>query len=143
MIQGRGARAGILACLVAGGVAVSMAARSDVKAPDGPAQVAAGAATQAEREAIGLTFRLSDAQVIDNAPPRVPTAPAAPLDEREAQALLDAIPAVVDKEHAHTAMEHVPGFWTVFGLLGCLLLVVVAKILGRLGISTREDYYDD
>ena len=57
--------------------------------------------------------------------------------------VLDAIPAVVDKEHAHTAMEHVPGFWTVFGLLGCLLLVVFAKILGRLGISTREDYYDD
>ena len=40
-------------------------------------------------------------------------------------------------------MEHVPGFWSVFGLLGCLLLVVFAKTLGRLGISTREDYYDD
>jgi uncharacterized protein YfaS (alpha-2-macroglobulin family) len=92
MIQGRGARAGILACLVAGGVAVSMAARSDVRAPDGPAQLAASAATQAGREAIGLTFRLSDAQVIDNAPPRIPTAAAAPLNEREAQALLDALP---------------------------------------------------
>ena len=57
--------------------------------------------------------------------------------------VLDAIPAVVDKAHAHTAMEHIPAFWTVFGLLGCLLLVVLAKTLGRLGISTREDYYDD
>jgi len=57
--------------------------------------------------------------------------------------VLDAVTAVVDKEHAHTAMEHVPAFWTVFGLLGCLLLVVFAKIFGRLGISTREDYYDE
>ena len=57
--------------------------------------------------------------------------------------VLDAVPAVVGKEQAHTAMEHLPAFWTVFGLLGCLLLVVFAKIFGRLGISTREDYYDD
>ena len=57
--------------------------------------------------------------------------------------VLDAVPAVVDKAHAHTAMEHVPAFWTAFGLLGCLLLVVIAKTFGRLGISTREDYYDD
>ncbi len=56
---------------------------------------------------------------------------------------LDAVPAVVDKEHAHTALEHVPAFWTVFGLLGCLLLVVFAKTFSRLGISAREDYYDD
>jgi hypothetical protein len=55
----------------------------------------------------------------------------------------DALPALVDKEHAHTAAEHVPAFWAAFGLLGCLLLVVVAKTWGRLGVSTREDYYDD
>jgi phage-related holin len=57
--------------------------------------------------------------------------------------VLDAIPGIVDKKHAHTAMEHVPAFWTVFGLLGCLLLVIISKAFGRLGISTREDYYDE
>jgi hypothetical protein len=57
--------------------------------------------------------------------------------------LLDAIPAIVEKEHAHTAAEHIPGFWAVFGLLGCLLLVLISKTLGHLGISTREDYYDE
>lgn len=55
----------------------------------------------------------------------------------------DALPAIVDKEHAHTAAEHIPGFWSVFGLLGCLLLVVVAKSFGHLGVSRREDYYDE
>jgi Na+/phosphate symporter len=56
--------------------------------------------------------------------------------------LLDAVPAIVDKEHAHTAAEHVPAFWAAFGLLGCLLLVVFSKTFGHLVVSTREDYYD-
>ncbi len=57
--------------------------------------------------------------------------------------LVDAIPAVVDKEHAHTAAEHIPAFWSLFGLLGCLLLVIFAKTFGHLGVSQREDYYDE
>jgi hypothetical protein len=57
-------------------------------------------------------------------------------------ALLDAIPAIVNKEHATTAVEHIPAFWSAFGLLGCLLLVIVSKTFGHLFVSTREDYYD-
>ena len=57
--------------------------------------------------------------------------------------LLDAIPAIVEKEHAHTAAERLPACWAVFGLLGCLLLVLISKTLGHLGVSTREDYYDE
>ncbi len=56
--------------------------------------------------------------------------------------LLDAIPGVVDKEEAHTAAEHVPGFWSVFGLVGCAVLIVVSKWFGKAGIMQREDYYD-
>ena len=57
--------------------------------------------------------------------------------------LLDAVPAIVDKEHAHTAAEHLPVFWAAFGLLGCLLLVLISKTIGHLFVSTREDYYDE
>ena len=56
---------------------------------------------------------------------------------------LDTIPGLIDKAHAHTAAEHLPAFWAVFGLVGCLLLVVIAKTFGHLGVSTREDYYDE
>jgi hypothetical protein len=55
--------------------------------------------------------------------------------------LLDAL--LVDKEHAHTWVEHLPGFWTVFGLVGCALLIVLSKWFGHTGIMTREDYYDE
>ena len=57
--------------------------------------------------------------------------------------LLDAIPALVDKTHAHTAIEHVPGFWAVWGFVGCAVLIIVSKWFGHLGIMTREDYYDE
>jgi len=83
------------------------------------------------------------ARLIDFLRDRLPTVVRAGLAVLVVLVVLDAVPAVVDKAHAHTAMEHLPAFWTVFGLLGCLLLVVLAKTLGRLGISTREDYYDD
>lgn len=57
--------------------------------------------------------------------------------------VLDTVPGLIDKEHAPTAAEHLPAFWAVFGLVGCLLLVVFAKTFGHLGVSTREDYYDE
>ena len=57
--------------------------------------------------------------------------------------LLDAIPAVVDKEHAHTGPEHWPAFWAVFGFLGCVVIILFSKWFGHLGIMTREDYYED
>ena len=57
--------------------------------------------------------------------------------------IVDAIPLVVDKEHAHTAAERLPGFWAVFGFVGCVFLILASKAFGHLGIMTREDYYDE
>jgi hypothetical protein len=57
--------------------------------------------------------------------------------------LLDAIPAIVDKEHAHTQAEHLPAFWAIFGFIGCVVLIIVSKWFGHAGIMQREDYYDE
>lgn len=57
--------------------------------------------------------------------------------------VVDAIPALVDKHHAHTKLEHLPGFWSVFGFLACVLIIIASKAFGHAGIMTREDYYDD
>ena len=57
--------------------------------------------------------------------------------------LVDAIPAFVDKEHAHTRLEHLPGFWAIFGFVGCVILILLSKWYGHLGIMTRENYYED
>ena len=54
--------------------------------------------------------------------------------------LVDAL--FVNKEHAHTAVERIPGFWSLYGFIGCALIVIVSKWYGHSGIMTREDYYD-
>ena len=56
---------------------------------------------------------------------------------------LDAIPGVVDKEHAHTKAEHFPAFWAAFGFIGCALIIILSKWFGHAGIMQREDYYDE
>jgi hypothetical protein len=59
--------------------------------------------------------------------------------------LLDAIPGIVHKGDAHNfweRLEHFPAFWAVFGFVGCVVLILVSKWYGHLGIMTREDYYD-
>lgn len=51
--------------------------------------------------------------------------------------------ALVDKHHAHTWVEqHIPGFWSLFGFVACVLIIIISKWFGHQGIMTREDYYD-
>ena len=49
----------------------------------------------------------------------------------------------VSKEHVHTFVERIPGFWAVFGFVACVVIIIVSKWFGHLGIMTRENYYDD
>lgn len=37
----------------------------------------------------------------------------------------------------------IPGFFSFFGFLGCVLLIVVGKALGHYWLQRREGYYDD
>jgi drug/metabolite transporter (DMT)-like permease len=57
--------------------------------------------------------------------------------------LIDAIPLFVDKHHAHTSIEKLPGFWALYGFLGCVLIILGSKAFGKAGIMKREDYYDE
>ncbi len=49
---------------------------------------------------------------------------------------------VIDKHHAHTAIEHFPAFWSIFGFVGGAAIIIIAKWFGRQGIRQKEDYYD-
>lgn len=57
-------------------------------------------------------------------------------------ALLVVIDIFVPKDHAHTWPEKYPGFWSLFGFVACVLIIIISKWYGHLGIMTREDYYD-
>ena len=47
--------------------------------------------------------------------------------------------------HLHTDFpwSHLAGFFSLFGFLGCLALIAVAKLLGHYWLQRGEDYYDN
>jgi hypothetical protein len=56
--------------------------------------------------------------------------------------VLDAIPGIINKEGAHTGPEHWPAFWSAFGFVACVLIIILSKWFGHAGIMVREDYYE-
>jgi hypothetical protein len=38
--------------------------------------------------------------------------------------------------------DKIPGFSAVYGLISCILIVVVSKFIGYHGLMKKEDYYD-
>jgi predicted tellurium resistance membrane protein TerC len=57
--------------------------------------------------------------------------------------VIDALPFIVDKHHAHTEIEHIPGFWSAFGFAACVAIAFFSKWCGQAGLMQREDYYND
>ena len=46
------------------------------------------------------------------------------------------------KFHYHFEFQYLPQFFALFGLIGCMLLILIAKAIGRL-IVVDEDYYEN
>jgi hypothetical protein len=45
-------------------------------------------------------------------------------------------------EHAHFWFEGVPGWGSFYGLLSCVVIIIVSKLIGKMWLMRREDYYD-
>lgn len=48
----------------------------------------------------------------------------------------------VHTEHAIFWWEEIPGFYAIYGFIGCVLIVIVSKALGSYWLQKPEDYYD-
>ncbi len=48
---------------------------------------------------------------------------------------------VADWRHAYRVWEGFPGFYTIYGFVACVLLVLIAKQLRRV-LMRGEDFYD-
>jgi hypothetical protein len=46
-----------------------------------------------------------------------------------------------DELHHHYSFQYLPEFFAVFGFVGCMLLILIAKGMGFF-ISRDENYYD-
>ncbi|MBD3219940.1 hypothetical protein GF314_01750 [bacterium] len=54
-----------------------------------------------------------------------------------------ALPYVLDAHVDHGFWDHVPGWWAWYGGLGCAVIVVVSKALGKAWLQKPEDFYGE
>ena len=45
--------------------------------------------------------------------------------------------------HAHFGFESFPAWGSLYGLISCVAIIVVSKLIGKLFLMRREDHYDD
>jgi hypothetical protein len=53
-----------------------------------------------------------------------------------------AVPRLLGTDHAHFWFEDVPAWGSLYGLVSCVAIIVVSKLLGKLWLARPENYYD-
>ncbi len=51
-------------------------------------------------------------------------------------------PLLFHTEAADFSFEDFPGWESIFGLISCVVIIKVSKLLGKLWLMRRETYYD-
>lgn len=52
------------------------------------------------------------------------------------------VPRAFHAEPAHFWFEDLPAWGSLYGLISCVAIIVVSKVLGKLWLSRHENYYD-
>jgi hypothetical protein len=52
------------------------------------------------------------------------------------------LPLVFRGGESHFWFEDVPGWGSIYGFVSCVAIVIVSKLIGKLWLMRREDYYD-
>ncbi len=50
---------------------------------------------------------------------------------------------IIDRPKPHFFGDTIIGFWSIFGLLGCLLMIIICKGLSHVWLERKEDPYDN
>lgn len=53
-----------------------------------------------------------------------------------------AVPRLFHTDHPHFWFEDLLAWGSIYGLVSCVVIIVVSKLLGKLWLKRREDYYD-
>ena len=53
------------------------------------------------------------------------------------------LPLIFDGNESHFSFENFPAWGSLYGLISCVAIIVVSKLIGKLWLMRREDYYDD
>jgi len=54
------------------------------------------------------------------------------------------LPLVFPGDHPHDfRFESIPAWGALYGLLSCVVIILASKLIGKLWLMRREDFYDD
>jgi hypothetical protein len=56
--------------------------------------------------------------------------------------LLILVHFIIPRHEIHFFGDKIPGFWSLFGFISCVLIIVVSKWIGHHWLVRDEDYYD-
>jgi hypothetical protein len=56
--------------------------------------------------------------------------------------LLVVVDFFIPRHEIHFLGDKIYGFWSLFGFIACVLIIVVSKWIGQHGLMKGEDYYD-
>lgn len=56
--------------------------------------------------------------------------------------LLILVDFIIPRHEIHFFGDKIPGFWSFFGFIACVVIIVASKWLGKFGLMKDEDYYD-
>ena len=57
--------------------------------------------------------------------------------------ILIVVDFIIPRHEIHFFGDKVPGFWSLFGFIACVLIIIVSKWIGHLGLMKDENYYDE
>ena len=52
------------------------------------------------------------------------------------------LPRIFHEAESHFWFESFPAWGSIYGFVSCVAIIVVSKLIGKLGLMRREDYYD-
>ena len=52
------------------------------------------------------------------------------------------LPIVFRTGHPHFSFESFPAWGSLYGLVSCVAIIIVSKLIGKLWLMRREDHYD-
>ena len=57
--------------------------------------------------------------------------------------LIIVVDIFIPRHDIHFIGDGIPGFWSLFGFVACILIILISKWIGRLGIMQDENYYNE
>lgn len=52
------------------------------------------------------------------------------------------LPRIFREHESHFSFEEFPAWGSLYGFVSCAAIIVVSKLIGKLWLMRREDYYD-